>query len=526
MSMRKQHCGVRLLGMLSLGALFLLMGCSLLDYPPLLEGCTALNNPPYAPGVPQGSASGDIDVPYVFSTTAVDPDGDNVSIKFDWGDGGDSGWSGYVASGDTISASHSYSAAGTFQVRAKTKDDTGMESGWSDTHAIEIGGSGGALTATIKWQWETDSDVGISSTPAIGPDGNIYVTAAVGGMSYLWIAERLFCISPQGSMLWKSQELDDFGAGDPVIGSDGTIYVVGYYTLYAFNPNGTLKWEWTTPEDGDPYPHAQICGPTLGPDGTIYTSHCGSGAYHRYLFAHNPDGSMKWARDLFDPDIGNGISRLTVGRDGVLYGQGTHWVNNCIYAFNPDNGALLWQSVGLETSIGGGFAIGSDGTIYIPGSLQGLIAMNSDGTIRWEWKEATTHWYSIPSIGSDGTIYGTSNGLHALTSSGQLKWTTDAEAPNAPEMAIAADGTMYSTLYHSEIGLRFTAVNPDGSTKWMLEIPSGGGSPAIGSDGTIYVTGGLRPGVLTAVYGSSPLASSPWPRSRHDNRNTGAYGGY
>lgn len=518
--MKKRSCDRRLLGVLSMGALFLLMGCSLYDNLPLLQGCTALNNPPHAPGVPQGLSSGDIDVPYSFSASAVDPDGDNVSIKFDWGDGGDSGWSAYVASGDAIFASHSYSAAGTFQIRAMAKDDKGMESGWSDTHAIAIGGSGGGLTGTIKWQWETDSDAGICGTPAIGPDGNIYVTAGVGGMSYIWVAERLFCISPQGSMLWKSQELDHFAAGDSaIIGSDGTIYVVGYYKLYAFNPNGTLKWEWTTPEDGDPYPHAQICGVTLGADGTIYTSHCGAGSYHRYLFALNSDGSMKWARDLADPDIGNGMSRLTVGRDGVLYGQGDY----SIYAFNPDNGAILWKSVGLETSIGAGFAIGSDGTIYIAGSMQGLIAMNSDGAIRWEWKEAATHWYSIPSIGSDGTIYGTSNGLHALTSSGQLKWTASDGSTGTSAVAIASDGTIYSTLFHSYIGGRFTAVNPDGTIKWKLEIPSWGGSPAIGSDGTIYVTGGTKPGVLTAVYGSSPLASSPWPRSRHDNRNTGAY---
>ena len=361
-----------------------------------------------------------------------------------------------------------------------------------------------AQQGTIKWQWKTESDVAICRTPAIGPDGNIYVTAGVGGMSYRWVAERLFCISPQGSPLWKSQELDHFAAGDPVIGSDGTIYVVGYYKLYAFNPNGTLKWEWTTPEDGDPYPHAQICGVTLGQDGTIYTSHCGAGSYHRHLFALNPDGRMKWARDLFaDPNIGS-VSRLTVGRDGVLYGQCSYF----IYAFNPDNGAILWQSVGLETTTSGGLAIGSDGTIYIPGSMQGLIAMNSDGTIRWEWKEPISHWLGFPAIGSDGTIYGTSNGLHALTSDGQWKWTA-ASGGGGHSTAIASDGTIYSTLFHSHIGGRFTAVNPDGSIKWKLEIPSWGGLPAIGSDGTIYVTGGSKPGVLTAVYGSYGVIPPP-----------------
>jgi hypothetical protein len=45
-------------------------------------------------------------------------------------------------------------------------------------------------------------------------------------------------------------------------------------------------------------------------------------------------------------------------------------------------------------------------------------------------------------------------------------------------------------------------------------------SPAIGSDGTIYV--GSNDGNLYAIYSdSSGLASSSWPKFRHDERNTG-----
>ncbi|MCK4225101.1 MAG: PQQ-like beta-propeller repeat protein, partial [candidate division Zixibacteria bacterium] len=147
------------------------------------------------------------------------------------------------------------------------------------------------------------------------------------------------------------------------------------------------------------------------------------------------------------------------------------------------------------------------------------------GTTKWEHTLPASG--GIPSIGSDGTIYVNviGVGLQAL-SSGQLKWTAGDGSPGALELAIAADGTIYSTLFHSSTQSSFTAVNPDGSIRWILGVPSEGGSPAIGSDGTIYVTGGCMPGVLTAVYGSSPLASSSWPRGRCGNRNTGCYGEY
>jgi len=48
-------------------------------------------------------------------------------------------------------------------------------------------------------------------------------------------------------------------------------------------------------------------------------------------------------------------------------------------------------------------------------------------------------------------------------------------------------------------------------------------SPAIGSDGTVYI--GSNDGCLYAMEGSGTLASSPWPKFCHDNQNTGRVGG-
>jgi hypothetical protein len=164
---------------------------------------------------------------------------------------------------------------------------------------------------TIKWQWETDSNVSICGIPAIGPDGNIYVTAG-GGIS-TWVPARLFCVSPEGSMLWKSQELDHVGVTDPVIASDGTIYVAGFYNISAFNPDGTLKWEW----EADP--HYQIGGLTLGTDGTIYTCHGSS--YGDCGFAINPDGTQKWGNNYYTKYKMGSLRAFTIGKNGDVYTQ-------------------------------------------------------------------------------------------------------------------------------------------------------------------------------------------------------------
>ena len=67
------------------------------------------------------------------------------------------------------------------------------------------------------------------------------------------------------------------------------------------------------------------------------------------------------------------------------------------------------------------------------------------------------------------------------------------------------------------------AINPNGSLKWKYKTDDRiySSSPAIGSDGTIYVGSGIY---LYAIQGESGgLADTPWPKFRKNNRNTGNY---
>jgi len=94
---------------------------------------------PIAPSQPSGPSTGSPNVIYEFSTSAVDPDGDNVSIMFEWGDGNKEPWCSWVPSGSTVTKSHSYSQPGEFYVRAKAVDPEGAWSPWSEEHRIVIG---------------------------------------------------------------------------------------------------------------------------------------------------------------------------------------------------------------------------------------------------------------------------------------------------------------------------------------------------------------------------------------------------
>ncbi len=108
------------------------------------------NNPPDAPVI-SGSDSAQVNESVTFTASATDPDGDNVAIRFDWGDGDTSSWSSYVSSGQSISMSHTYTSTGTYYVKAQAKDENGALSGWSTAHEIVIYETGVDTTGLVLY---------------------------------------------------------------------------------------------------------------------------------------------------------------------------------------------------------------------------------------------------------------------------------------------------------------------------------------------------------------------------------------
>ena len=96
------------------------------------------NLPPVIPNAPAGPTSGSVGVSYSFTATTTDPEGDNISYLFTWGDGSDSGWLPEIASGATATASHAWAATGSYDITVNAKDTIGAESGASAAHTIVI----------------------------------------------------------------------------------------------------------------------------------------------------------------------------------------------------------------------------------------------------------------------------------------------------------------------------------------------------------------------------------------------------
>ncbi len=97
-----------------------------------------INQPPNTPSTPSGPSIGFIDTFYLFSSSAIDPDEETVSIRFDWGDGDTSEWSNPVPSRGPVLRAHSWSYPDTFYIKAQAKGIVEEITGWSEAHQIII----------------------------------------------------------------------------------------------------------------------------------------------------------------------------------------------------------------------------------------------------------------------------------------------------------------------------------------------------------------------------------------------------
>ena len=221
------------------------------------------------------------------------------------------------------------------------------------------------------------------------------------------------------------------------------------------------------------------CAPAISLDGTIYVP---SASYSFY--ALNPDGTLKWT---YQSETNFSYSSPSIGADGIVYvGSG-----NDLLAIKPD-GNLLWKyRVGEE--VASSPAIALDGTIYVRGRSDYLCAINKDGTLKWRLYLGISYHAGIgvssPAIGTDGTIYTPGmvegSGLYAINPDGSIKWVyLDIEVSNNNKTpAVASDGT----IYIAGTG-RLIAVDSDGNLKWTFDLNwFSNSSPAIDDNGTIYI---------------------------------------
>ena len=156
-----------------------------------------------------------------------------------------------------------------------------------------------AVGQELIWEFETGNAV--SSSPAIGADGTVYVGST---------DRKVYALDGRtGAKRW------DFKTGgwvtsSPAIGADGTVYVgSGDNKVYALDgKTGAKRWEFET---GD----VVYSSPAIGADGTVYV-----GSYDYYVYAlDGKTGANRWEFETGDQVS----SSPAIGADGTVY-VGSH----------------------------------------------------------------------------------------------------------------------------------------------------------------------------------------------------------
>jgi hypothetical protein len=89
-----------------------------------------LNNAPNKPTI-DGPVSGKPGEEYTYTSNAIDPDGDQIWYRRDWGDGQVEEWIGPYQSSEEVTVQHVWTDKGTYTIKMKVKDEWDAESDWA-----------------------------------------------------------------------------------------------------------------------------------------------------------------------------------------------------------------------------------------------------------------------------------------------------------------------------------------------------------------------------------------------------------
>jgi parallel beta-helix repeat protein len=241
----------------------------------------------------------------------------------------------------------------------------------------------------------------MSNQPIIGPGGVVYFGVGEVG-SNPW--GRLYAFNPDGMIRWVFSDLTSPPL-TPAVGLDGTIYVPTYSNgIYALNSEGTLKWRFY--HDG----MGCVSAITVGADDSLYFMVYVSTEPYKYrLYSLDSDGNEKWV--AFGPR--GGLTTPAIGRDGTVYAVWAGFITltdeqqGVLRAYNPD-GTLKWsQPLEYDASSP---AVGPEGNIYVVagtpgyfGTSRALYAFAQNGTKLWQspWEYGSLF---TPAITKNGTV--------------------------------------------------------------------------------------------------------------------------
>jgi outer membrane protein assembly factor BamB len=268
-------------------------------------------------------------------------------------------------------------------------------------------------TPTVEWRQKICTDGDVTTPPAIGPNGVVYMGSDSLGAGTLMAMcpgatrQPKWCINPIGGGIRNAA---------PALSVDGSqLYVtIGGGALGAFDPEtGAELWRVQLEPRGS-IGRAPNYAPVVNPsNGKVYLG-TKSGIWEVTPGTDSGTGKAKGSARLLYDTRKTASQRvytppaLDVTRSMLVFGA-SRGDQSTIYAVDLD-GKLKWQRAGLTGRFRNNPAvIDRDGRIYVAFG-KSVYAFNSDGSTVWAL--ASTKTFNSSPIVAEGRLYiGTTNGL-------------------------------------------------------------------------------------------------------------------
>jgi len=364
------------------------------------------NNQPDAPSVPIGPASGGINTTYRFSTVTVDPEGNDISYQFDWGNSDTSVWSSFIPSGDSIVRAKFWVSPGSYSIRARAKDGRGKISNWSGAHPI-------ALTSVWRKTYGGIFDDGGNSVQSTSDGGyiiagmtesygaglaDIYLIKTNSGGNTVWTKtfgtwnknENSYCVeqTTDGGYIIVGIQID-------------TIHYYNNYNIYLVRTDANGNDLWTRTFDLS-YFDLGLSVEQTADGGYIIagsTVTADSAFPKVVLIKTNANGNIVWTR-TYDSGTGFGFGNCvqqTTDGGYIVVGSTVDTITyfEDVYLIKTDaNGNKLWSETyggynsdwanWVRQTTDGGYIIAGTSESYGAGGADlYLIKTNATGTINW-----------------------------------------------------------------------------------------------------------------------------------------------
>lgn len=228
--------------------------------------------------------------------------------------------------------------------------------------------------STPTFEWSLDlGGLGTAAAPVIGDDGTIYIVGEYPGEPKGGGLRRsgLLAVSPSGQLKWFFERRVDIGEAlgryyTPSVSTDIHQYIyLRLYdsTLYALNPDSSIRWQYRSPS-------ILTTNPVIDYNGRILTA-------NDTIFCFSDEGKILWR--YHDSQFASLYFRIFLGNNMVLAGSN----DNGLIAIDRQ-GKKKWQyNFNYGTTSHNSLILDEEDNSYFKVSDNSMVSLDRNGNERW-----------------------------------------------------------------------------------------------------------------------------------------------